>query len=134
MRVFFERSLSASSFARSSRKTRDRSLPCSRIVETPTLTYMLSHQVRPSRKSLQQIGAELESRERTGGETTRAANSDPCSHTGKETHQRVKVVLDPEREAWSDREVWGHVNGGIKIEKGLPAILAEVPSITSINQ
>src|SRR5215831_9289582 len=97
MRVLLDRSLSASSFARSRRKTSDRSLPCSRIVETPTLTYMLSHQMRPSRKSLQQIGAELESRESTGGETTRATNPDPRSHTGKETDQRVKVVLDAER-------------------------------------
>src|SRR5215467_6684785 len=132
MRVFFERSLSASSFARSSRKTRDRSLPCSRIVETPTLTYMLSHQVRPSRKSLQQIGTELESREGPRGKTARAADSDPRSHAAEETDQRVKVVLDAEGEARTDGEVRVHVDGGINIEKGFQAILAEVAPVTTV--
>src|SRR5262249_34126923 len=132
MRVFLERSLSASSFARSSRKTRDRSLPCSRIVETPTRTYMLSHQMRPSRKSLQEVRAKLESGENTRGEATRAAEPNPGGDPAEQTEQRVKVVLDAEREAWADREVRPHIEGAINVEEGLQAILAEVPAVTRI--
>ncbi len=90
---------------------------------------MLSHRPFPSKKSLQQVRANLNTREYLAGKSGWAADPDSRGQASEKTDSGPKLILNPKANAWSCGKGGPKIEREVEVEECLCPVLPKISSV-----